>query len=132
MTWDVVQLMRRTEGKTTSDTRTRRGAALVNTLAQQILFEGRKQQALGAAMYDWYNNMANFDEKEGTGMQGKPPAGMRANMSKGMRVFLTNNLSTRDDFANGMQAEVEAYDPASGELTVLTSTKKRLGIFRHT
>ena len=44
-----------------------------------------------------------------------------------MRVFLTANIS-KEDFVNGMSAEIQDYDPRSQCLEVETRTGKRLAV----
>lgn len=51
---------------------------------------------------------------------------------RGMRIFLTRNLDKREDFVNGMVAEIEDYDSESKCLEVKTRTGKRLAIHLYT
>ncbi|CAK0903522.1 unnamed protein product, partial [Prorocentrum cordatum] len=126
--WDVLELMRKTEEKTTIATCTRRGAAIVNALALQVLFVDRNKTKLADLPFDWDTNMENFDD-DGDVVSDRAPVAERTPVYAGMRVFLTKNLNKRDDFVNGMQAAVEEYDSGSRCLRVRTSTGKRLSVF---
>ena len=123
--WDVLSVLRKTDYKTTMVTCTRKGALLLNELAAKVLFEDRHQEPLAELPLDWEADPANFD-KEGEPMDGVEA--LPTHIYKGMRIVLTKNLNKRQDFVNGMGAVVEAYDPASGCLTVQTMTGKRLAI----
>ena len=125
--WDVLSVLRRTDYKTTMVTCTRKGALLLNQLAAKVLFEDRHQAPLAELPLDWEADPANFDK------EGEPVNDVEAlatQIYKGIRIVLTKNLNKRQDFVNGMGAVVEAYDAASGCLTVETNTGKRLAICR--
>ena len=126
--WDVLELMRVTDEKTTIATCTRRGAATVNALALKVLFVDRKKKELTAIPFDWDTNMENFDAA-GDVVSDRAPQAERTPVYAGMRVFLTKNLNKRDDFVNGMQATVEDFDAGSRCLRVLTASGKRLSVF---
>ena len=129
--YDILELMRRTDGKTTIVTCTRRGAALVNDLAIQVLYRDRHVESLGVAPLDWESNIENFNEK-GQVHQKTPPKAANTAIYKGMKVFLTKNMNKEDDFVNGMSAIVEAYDASTKCLQVRTATKQRLAVHMHT
>ena len=125
--WDVLSVLRRTDYKTTMVTCTRKGALLLNHLAAKVLFEDRHQAPLAELPLDWEADPANFD-KEGEPVN--DVAALPTQIYTGVRIVLTKNLNKRQDFVNGMGAVVEAYDAASGCLTVETNTGKRLAICR--
>ena len=123
--FDVLSVLRRTDYKTTMVTCTRKGALLLNELAVKVLFQDRHQQPLGELPFDWEADPANFD-KDGEAVKDvqAPPTQIYA----GLRIVLTKNLNKRQDFVNGMGSVIEAYDAASGCLTVETDTGRRLAI----
>lgn len=123
--WDILELLRKHED-TTIVTCTRKGSAKVNDLAKQVLFEDRKKEALAEVPLDYEMESSNYLQSGGL----KPGRlqGAKTTIFKGLRVFLTKNMSKRDDFVNGMAATVEAYDSTSKCLDVLTKTGKRLAV----
>ena len=75
--------------------------------------------------------MDNF-ENDGALKTGVAPQGVKTEIYKGLRIFLTKNLNKRNDFVNGMSATIEAYDPKHNCLQVMTATGKRLAVFPYT
>ncbi|CAE7572809.1 unnamed protein product [Symbiodinium natans] len=104
---DIQALMERTAGDTTVITCTRRGAALVNALAQEVLFKRAGQPALGRVAADWESNPANYDEDTGV-LLDRCPA---------------------HDFVNGMAATVLSFDPRYSALIVETETSETLCVY---
>jgi ATP-dependent exoDNAse (exonuclease V) alpha subunit len=125
--WDILEVLRVTEEKTTIVTCTRRAAAKVNALAKKVLFEDRKKQVLATIPCDYEANEENYTEKGKLKTRIKlQPA--QTTIFKGLRVYLTKNLNKKDDFVNGMSAEVTHYDPDSKLLEVKTRTGKDLSV----
>ena len=125
--FDVLSVLRKTDYKTTMVTCTRKGALLLNELAVKVLFPDRHQEPLAELLFDWEADPANFNR------EGEPAGDTRALPTliyADLRIVLTKNLNKKQDFINGMGAVVEAYDAASGCLTVTTATGKRLAICR--
>jgi len=129
--WDILKLMRDTDYKTKIATCTRKAAALVHDLAVKVLFKDRKKEPIGEVYFDWDTNMANFDEK-GDVIEGEAPQGLKTEIYKDMKIFLTKNLNKKNDFVNGMEATIESYDHESKSLEVLTVSGKRLVVFPYT
>ena len=123
--WDVLQLLRKHEN-TTIVTCTRKGSGLVNKLASKVLFEDRKQESLAELPLDYEMNAANYLDT-GKLKSGRLQA-TRTSIFKNMKIFLTKNMSKKDDFVNGMAARIEAYDAQSKCLQVMTRTGKRLAV----
>ena len=125
--WDIQDLMRKTNMKTTVVTCTRRGAAKVNELARQVLFEDRHKPTIGTIPADYEANEVNYDEQGKLKKKTKlMPAPLK--LYKGLRLYLTRNMNKQEDFVNGMQATVVDYDEATQCLEVITKTKKRLPV----
>ena len=125
--WDILQLDRKTEGKTTVITCSRRGAQLVNELSVEVFFKQRHKKALAELPADWESKSANYDERGRLKKDGPPePASMQ--IFKGQRLFLTKNMNKETGFVNGMACVVEAYDARSGCLEVVTRTGARLAV----
>jgi ATP-dependent exoDNAse (exonuclease V) alpha subunit len=129
--WDILQLLRDTDEKTTIVTCTRRASAIVNDLAKKVLLEDRRKISLGTVAFDYEANQSNYTDKGKLKMTGKLEP-EPTSVYKGLRIFLTKNLSKRDDFVNGMAADVEDYDDDSKCLLVLTRTGKRLAVYPYT
>ena len=126
--WDVLELMRKTDEKTTIVTCTRRGAALVNDLVLEVLFTHRHKTLLAEIPCDWDANMENFGDDNKV-VQGRAPRPCFTKIFRGARLFLTKNLNKKEDFVNGMTAFVEDYDAQAQCLTVMTKTEKRLAVY---
>ena len=122
-----LSLFRRTENKTTIATCTKKGAALVNDLAAEVLFKDRKQKALACIPMDWELNTDNF-ELDGTLKEDVVPKPKMQEIYKGMRLSLTKNMDKRHDFVNGMGADVLDYHEESRCLSVRTVTGKDLAV----
>ena len=60
--YDILDVLRRTDYRTTVITCTRRAASLVSDLAVQVLFRDRGKTALGTAALTWEANLENYDE----------------------------------------------------------------------
>jgi hypothetical protein len=127
--WDVLELMRRTEYKTTIATCTRRGASIVNNLALNVLFRDRQQEQIAELPFEWDSNMSNF-QGDGSLIEDRAPEPEMTPIYRGMRIFLTRNMNKNDDFVNGMQAEVQDFE--AGCLRVKTMTGKVLSVWRVT
>lgn len=126
--WDVLELLRKTEDKTTVVTCSRKGAAVVNDLALKVMFEHRHKTVLTEIPFTYEANVDNFDE-HGQLKDGVPKPCV-TKIFKGLRLFLTKNINKREDFVNGMTAHVEDFDEESGNLEVITKTGKRLCVFK--
>ncbi|CAE7481979.1 unnamed protein product [Symbiodinium sp. CCMP2592] len=128
MAEDVRMLMQTTAGDTTVITCTRRGAALVNALAQEVLFQGQGQPALGQIAADWESNPANYDEETGVLKEGLPEPS-RLTLYAGLRVRLTRNMDKSHDFVNGMAATIHSFDSRRGAVIVETETAETLCVY---
>lgn len=130
--YDILELWRR-HPATTVVTCTRQGAALINDIAAAVFFEERHKKPLGVVPFDYESNLSNYSSAKGPVKLIKGRLEAKATkVYKGMQVFLTRNISKADDFVNGMRATVQAYDPQSHCLEVVTRTGKRLAIYRVT
>ena len=125
---DIQALMERTAGDTTVITCTRRGAALVNALAQEVLFKRAGQPALGRVAADWESNPANYDEDTGV-LLDRCPEPWQLTLYVGLRVRLTRNMDKAHDFVNGMAATVLSFDPRYSALIVETETSETLCVY---
>ncbi|CAE7523899.1 PIF1, partial [Symbiodinium necroappetens] len=112
---------------TTVVTCTRQGAATINDLAATVFFEDRHKQPLGVLPPDYEANQDNYG-RGGRLRSGTLQPALRK-IYKGMRIFLTKNMSKEDDFVNGMAAKIEDYDERSRCLQVLTRTHQRLAVY---
>ena len=110
--WDILQLMRKTELKTTIVSCTRFGAATVNELAARF-----RCWSLGVIPAEWEANPENNDEY-GRPRRDRHPEPLQMAVYVGMKVFLTKNLMKIHDFVNGMSASVKSFGEASGCLIV--------------
>ena len=128
---DIKGVFEKTGGATTFVTCTRRGAALVNRLAVQVLFEEQGKTLIATIPGDYDANPANYSP-HGKAQADSTPKASDVPLYIGMRVVLTKNICKRNHFVNGMTATVEAFDPATGCVQVLTATKRRLAIFPYT
>eukprot|EP00435_Cladocopium_sp_Y103_P046366 s2601_g13.t1 len=126
--YDILDLWRKHPG-TTVVTCTRAGCARVNELAAKVFFEERHKTPLGEAPLDYESNLDNYEEKGPVKLKKGKLRPQETKVYAGMRVFLTRNVSKPDDFVNGMLAEVQAYDPKSRCLEVITRTGKRLAVY---
>lgn len=123
--FDIQQLFRQHED-TTVVTCTRRACSMANHLAVEAFFEGRHKSPVGNILLDYESNLDNYDAS-GKLKPGRLQ-GASANIYSGLRVFLTKNMDKQSDFVNGMAATVEAYDPRSKCLEVVTRTGHRLAV----
>ncbi|CAE7357076.1 pif1, partial [Symbiodinium sp. CCMP2592] len=128
---DIDSVFKRTGGKTTFVTCTKRGAASINALAVQVLFSNRKQQLLAEIPGDYDDNEENFDEY-GNLRRDRAPLPNPVQLYRGLRVVLTRNRDKENHYVNGMVATVEGYFPTTGCLRVRTQTGRRLAIYRYT
>jgi hypothetical protein len=126
--YDILELMRKTDYKTTVTTFTKRGAARVNKLAKKVLFEDRHKQQIGTVLGDYEDNLDNYDNK-GKLIAIEPS---EVDLYEGLQVHLTRNMDKDSDFVNGMAATVDHFDERSGDLEVVTKTGKRLSLHRTT
>ena len=99
--WDILELDRKTEGKTTVVTCSRRGAELVNKLAVEVFFNQRHKKALAELPTDWESNSENYD-KRGQLKKDGPPEPAPLEIFKGQRLFLTKNMNKETGFVNGI------------------------------
>ena len=125
---DVEALMHQTQGATTIITCTRRGAARVNALCQEVLFRRAGRSPLGGIPADYESNPDNFDEESG---QLKPqcPAPLQLTLYEGLRVRLTRNMDKARDFVNGMTATVLRFDSKNRAVIVETETSQVLCVY---
>ncbi|CAE7468115.1 unnamed protein product [Symbiodinium sp. KB8] len=124
--YDLLELFRQHEN-TTVVTCTRHGAATINDLAATVFFEDRHKHPLGVLPLDYEANQDNYG-RGGRLRSGTLQPALRT-VYKGMRIFLTKNMSKEDDFVNGMAATVEDFDERSQCLQVLTRTNQRLAVY---
>ena len=108
---------------------TRKGAALVNRLALQVLFQDRHRQAFGTLPLHYESNEENY-ANDGSLLKDRRPKPSFTKLYKDMRVYLTSNVEKENDFVNGMSATVQDYEFESGCVEVLTQTGKRLSVVR--
>ena len=127
---DLRGLWKRTEGKTTIVTCTRRAAAKINKLMTNILFHG-SHKMLAEVPGHFDANSENYDENNKFRTD-RPPIPTPIKIYEGMKIFLTNNLDKRNDFVNGMEATVESYYDKRKCLVVRTRTQKRLAVWLYT
>ncbi|CAJ1362209.1 unnamed protein product, partial [Effrenium voratum] len=128
---DIKSVLERTENKTTFVTCSRRGAAVINGFALQVLFENQGTPSLGALPGAYEDNPENYDNR-GALRQDRAPLPQRVVLYEGLRVVLTRNRDKPNHFVNGMSATVEAFDERAGCLRALTETGKRLAVYRYT
>jgi hypothetical protein len=121
--WDLQELFRK-HANTRIVTCTKRGAALVNNLASDVLFRHRHKQPLGTLPGDYDANPDN-----------SPPKGEKRTQKlcastltvyKDMRIHLTRNMDKENGFVNGMTCRVKHYDEEAKALEVVTEGRKRL------
>ena len=125
---DIEDLFNKTEGRTTVITCTRRGAALVNALAVEVLFELPGKQKLGTIPAAYENNPDNYDS-QGVLRTDRSPEALQLDLYAGLRVRLTRNLAKQLDYVNGMAAIVESFDTRTGAVVVRTETGQVLCIY---
>ena len=127
--WDILTLLRDKRNDTVITTCTRKGAALVNRLALQVLFQDRHRQAFGTLPLDYESN-EEYYANDGSLLKDRRPKPSFTKLYKDMRVYLTSNVEKENDFVIGMSATVQDYDFESGCVEVLTQTGKRLSVYR--
>ena len=125
---DISDLMLATSQRTTIITCTRRGAALVNSLAQEVLFVQAGQTALGRIPADYESNPDNFEETTGA-LKEQQPEPLDLAIYEGLRVRLTRNVDKPNDFVNGMSAILKDFDSRTGAIVVETETSHRLCVY---
>ena len=131
--WDIKTLFDK-HPETTIATNTCQGSAFINETCAQLFFQHRHKKALGKVPLDYEANPENYEtvnKRRTLRRRGRIEAA-DTEVYAGMRVFLTRNISKEDDFVNGMQAEIQAYDPRSKCLEVVTRTGRRLAIHPYT
>jgi ATP-dependent exoDNAse (exonuclease V) alpha subunit len=128
-TREDLQLLWRKHPQTTLLTCTRRGAQKVNVLSAEILRGNLRTLATVGGDFD--DNPANFDDKNKL-IEHRRPLPSKMHLFKGLRVQLTRNQDKKNHFVNGMEAEVEDYDPVSGCITVLTKTGRTIAVYLYT
>ena len=124
--YDILELFRKHED-TTVVTCTRHGAATINDLAATVFFADRHKRPLRMLPLDYEANQDNYG-RGGRLRSGTLQPALRK-IYKGMRIFLTKNMSKEDDFVNGMAAKIEDYDERSQCLQVLTRAHQRLAVY---
>ena len=92
-----------------------------------MFFADRHKRPLGMLPLDYEANQDNYG-RGGRLRSGTLQPALRK-IYKGMRIFLTKNMSKEDDFVNGMAAKIEDYDERSQCLQVLTRTHQRLAVY---
>ena len=117
--------------KTTFITCTRRGAAIINQHAVQVLFEEQGKRSVAEIAADYEDNQENFDAKSKV-RQDRAPLANKIALYKGLRVILTKNLDKPKHFVNGMTCRVISYDAKSKAIIVETQTKQKLAIYPYT
>jgi len=115
---------------TTILTVSRLGATEINELALQAKFPRREPLAILPG--DIECNPENYDAKGELIKEFSKLKPLQVPIHKGMLVYLTRNVRKDVDFVNGMLAKVEDYDVRSMGLRVLTTTGKRVQIWRWT
>ena len=128
---DIEKVLRDTGGETTFVTCTKAGAAWINACAVQVLFHNRKKPRLAEVPGGYEDWPENYTE-QGALRTDRPPVPSQMALYRGMRIILTKNLNKQAHYVNGMVAEVESFDPATGCLQVVTQSGKRLPIYRYT
>lgn len=126
---DLRRLYRRTEGRTTIVTCTRKAAQRVNELAAEVLVGTRRVLVELPADYDV--NPENFDDK-GKLRSDRQPIPSKIQVRRGLRVHLTRNCDKAGDFVNGMECIVKDWDAHSRCLHVETATGKNIAVFQYT
>lgn len=116
---------------TTFITCTRRGAAVINQHAVQVLFEEKDIRPLTEIPADYEDNAENFNDQSKL-RQDQPPVPSRIQVYRGLRVVLTKNLDKQKHFVNGMSCRVISFDPDSKAIIVATQTKQKLAIYPYT
>ena len=114
--------------QTTVITCTRRGAALINALAMEVLFEFPGQAKLGQVGAAYDNNPDNYDE-HGKLWGDRCPAPTPLVLYQGLRLRLTRNIAKHLDFVNGMAATLVSYEPRTGAVVVETETQQVLCVY---
>ena len=124
---DIEDLLQKTGNATTVITCTRKGAAWVNQLAVEVLFELPGAAKLGTVPADFESNPENYTPAGGLKDQQPEPLGLT--LYEGLRVRLTRNINKARDYVNGMTAMVQRYDRRSGAVIVQTETGNTLCIY---
>ena len=129
---DIRKLFRE-HPETTILTVSRVGASRIDDLCMQAKYPRREPLVILPG--DMESNPANYYSEGPRKGKLKPCKDLKARqvpIHVGMPIYMTRNVIKRVDFVNGMMARVEAYDPKSGGLRVLTNTGHRLTVFRWT
>ena len=126
---DIATLLTVTAPTTTIITCMRRGAALVNFLALEVLFERPGQPRLGRVAADYESNPLNFNEATGKLREDVLPEPLPLVLYEGLRVRLTRNMDKSHDFVNGMLATVLSFDGLKAAIVVETETSEVLCIY---
>lgn len=130
--WDVLELLR-AHPDTTIVTCTSKAAALINELATQVLFRDRHKKSLGELELDYTSNAENYLPGDASRLKTDVPLEpLRADVYAGQRIFLTRNLDKENGFVNGMAAVIDAYDPRTQCLTVVTKLGTTLAVHKCT
>ena len=126
-----VQKVLENHPKTTFITCTRRGAAVINQHAVQVLFEDKDKRPLTEIPADYEDNAENFNDQSKL-RQDQAPVPNRIQVYRGLRVVLTKNLDKQKHFVNGMSCRVISFDADSKAIIVETQTKQKLAIYPYT
>ena len=124
---DIEDLLQKTGNATTVITCTRKGAAWVNQLAVEVLFELPGAARLGTIPADFESNPENY--APAGGLKEQQPEPLSLTLYEGLRVRLTRNINKAQDYVNGMTAIVQRYDRRSGAVIVQTETGNTLCIY---
>ena len=124
---DIESLWENAEGATTVITCTRKGAALVNALFVEVLFEQKGAPVLGKIPVDYEANPVNFDERGNLLQQCPQP--LPLDLYAGLRVRLTRNIDKAHDHVNGMGAVVQCFDARRQAVVVTTASGQVLCIY---
>ena len=124
---DIEDLLKKTDNATTVITCTRRGAALVNELAVEVLFEQVNSTSLGDIAADWESNPDNY--KDNSKLRQKQPEPLPLRLYEGLRVRLTKNMDKGADYVNGMAAVVRSFDARKQAAIVETETGQTLCVY---
>ena len=125
---DIEHLFQMTDLSTTVITCTRWGAALVNALAVEVLFELPGLAKLGRVPADYESNANNY-EPGGRLKQDVCPEALQLDLYVGLRVRLTRNMAKHLDYVNGMMAKIQSYNSRTGAVVVQTETGQVLCIY---
>lgn len=129
---DIEDVLRRTEGRTTFVTCTRRGAARINALAVEVLALHQPARAVPGPHRGGPPRRRGQLHGGGQAARGPAPAPHVFEPYRGLRVVLTRNQDKARHYGNGMLATVEAFHAETKAVQVLTESGQRLAIYPFT